>query len=110
MADVAGGPIQAPNQPNADVLAALALLREDVRRLADDFARLAQDGRGAAGAAVNDVIDDAKTQVAQTASDIEGFAAGVEADMRTRIRGKPITSVLIAASLGYAFRCARHRH
>jgi hypothetical protein len=33
----------------------------------------------------------------------------IETDMRTRIRGKPITSVLVAAGVGYALRSARRR-
>jgi hypothetical protein len=44
------------------------------------------------------------------ASGLEGFVSDVEADMRARIRAKPIASVLIAAAVGYAVHCARRRH
>jgi ElaB/YqjD/DUF883 family membrane-anchored ribosome-binding protein len=113
MVDESGGQTGALNQPGkaseADVLAAVAALREDVRRLTDDLARFAQSQRGVAEAAVTGAINDARSQVSQVASGLQGFVADVEADMRTRIRAKPITSVLIAALVGYAWRCAHRR-
>ena len=95
---------------DAEVLAAIALLREDVTRLADDVARYAENQRAAAGTIIAGAINDARSQVSQAASGVEGFIADMEADMRARIRGKPITSVLVAAAVGYAWRCVRRRH
>jgi ElaB/YqjD/DUF883 family membrane-anchored ribosome-binding protein len=109
MVDNPGGQTEAVNASEAEVLAAVASLREDVRRLTDDLARFAQSQRGAAGAAFAGAINDARGQVSQVASGLQGFASDVEADIRTRIRGKPITSVLIAAFVGYAWRCAHRR-
>ena len=113
MVDESGGQTGALNQPGkaseAEVLAAVAALREDVRRLTDDLARFAQSQSGAAGAAFTGAINDARSQVSQVASGMQGFMSDVEADMRARIRGKPITSVLIAAFVGYAWRCVHRR-
>jgi hypothetical protein len=114
MVDDSGGQIQADSQPgkasDAEVLAALALLRADVRRLTDDLVHYAQSQRAAAEAAVTGAINDARSQISQVAAGLEGFVSDVEAEMRTRIRAKPIASVLIAAAVGYALRCARRRH
>ncbi|HEY4927016.1 MAG TPA: hypothetical protein VII20_21620 [Roseiarcus sp.] len=114
MVDDSGGRTQADSQPgeasDAEVLAALASLREDVRRLTDDLARYAQSQRAAAESAVTGAIKDARSQISQVASGLEGFVSDVEADMRARIRAKPIASVLIAAAVGYAVHCARRRH
>ena len=113
MVDNSGGQKEAVDQPGkaseAEVLAAVAALREDVRRLTDDLARFAESQRVAAGAAVAGAINEARGQVSQVASGLQGFASDVGADMRMRIRAKPIASVLIAAFVGYAWRCARQR-
>jgi ElaB/YqjD/DUF883 family membrane-anchored ribosome-binding protein len=114
MVDDSGGQAQADNQPgkayDAEILAALASLREDVKRLTEDLARYGQSQIAAAEPAITGAFNDARSQVSQVASGVESFVAGVEADMRTRIRGRPIASVVIAAAVGYAFRCARRRH
>jgi ElaB/YqjD/DUF883 family membrane-anchored ribosome-binding protein len=113
MGDDLGGQIQADGQPgkasDAEVLAALASLREDVRRLMDDLEHYAQSQRAAAEAGVTGALNDVRSQISQVASGLEGFVCDAEADMRTRIRAKPIVSVLIAAAVGYALRCVRRR-
>jgi ElaB/YqjD/DUF883 family membrane-anchored ribosome-binding protein len=113
MVDDSSGQIQADGQPgkasDAEILAALASLREDVRRLTDDLAHYAQSQRAGAEAVVTGAINDARSQISQVASGLEGFVCDAEADMRTRIRAKPIASVLIAAAVGYALRCMRRR-
>jgi ElaB/YqjD/DUF883 family membrane-anchored ribosome-binding protein len=113
MVDDSAGQAQAHNQPgrasDTEVLSALASLREDVGRLAEELTRYAQAQRAAAQAAVTGAINDARSQVSQAASGVEGFVSDVEADMRTRIRAKPITSVLIAAAVGYAWHRLRRR-
>jgi ElaB/YqjD/DUF883 family membrane-anchored ribosome-binding protein len=109
MVDNSGGQAEAVNASETELLAAVAALRADVGRLTDDLGRFAESQRSAAGAAFTGAINDARSQVSQVASGLQGFVADVEADMRARIREKPITSVLIAAFVGYAWRCVHHR-
>jgi ElaB/YqjD/DUF883 family membrane-anchored ribosome-binding protein len=109
MVDDSGGKAGARHPPDAQVLAAIATLREDVKRLTDDLALYAENQRAPAGSALAGALDSARSQISQTALGIDGFAADVEADMRARIRSKPITSVLIAAAVGYAWRSLRRR-
>jgi ElaB/YqjD/DUF883 family membrane-anchored ribosome-binding protein len=106
----AEGRHRAGTASDAEVLAAIALLREDVTRLADDLARYGENQHAAAGAMIADAIADARSQVSQVASRVQVVISNIEADMRARIRGKPITSVLVAAGIGYAWRCVRRNH
>jgi ElaB/YqjD/DUF883 family membrane-anchored ribosome-binding protein len=114
MVDDASEQTGAPNQANeavdADVRASLAALRGDVERLTADLACLVQSQRSAAGSMIVGAIGEAKSQVSQAASGIESFASEVEADVRTRIRSKPLTSVLVAAAIGYSLRALEGSH
>ena len=101
--------IPAPDQRGeaGDVVAALRDLRADVKRLADDLARLAQERRSAAEVGVAAAVEDAKGRVSRAADGIEGFASELEADVRARIRTAPLTSVIAAALIGYGLRVLR---
>jgi ElaB/YqjD/DUF883 family membrane-anchored ribosome-binding protein len=108
MSSHAGGSNQ-PRPNDADVADALASLRKDVKRLADDLTRLAQSQQSMASATIAGALEDGKNQVLRLAGQVEGYASEVEDDMRTRIRNKPLTAVMVAVFVGYALRSSRRR-
>ena len=85
-----------------EVLAAVSALREDVKRLSDALAHLAESQGNIAGAAFAGVAADAKGQVSQTASDVENVVRDVEAGLRSWIKEKPLSVALILTFFGYA--------
>jgi hypothetical protein len=85
-----------------EVVAAVGALREDVKRLSDALAHLAQSQGGIAGAAFAEVVADAKGQVSQAASEVESFVLDVEAGLRSWIRERPLSAALILTFFGFA--------
>jgi hypothetical protein len=76
------------SQPSeADARASLAALREDVQRIADDLARLAQAQREAANSVARDL----------------------EAELRRQMRDDPVRAALALAFFGYLMGRRRRR-
>ncbi len=84
-----------PRPNDADVADALASLRKDVKRLADDLTRLAQSQQSMASATIAGALEDGKNQVLRLAGQVEGYA--------------PLTAVMVAVFVGYALRSSRRR-
>jgi ElaB/YqjD/DUF883 family membrane-anchored ribosome-binding protein len=85
-----------------DLAASLAAIRADITRLSDTMAGLMRGQADVAGAAVKGAVDDARSQISQTASYAQDSAFGIAADVERRIERNPLTAVLIAAGIGLA--------
>jgi ElaB/YqjD/DUF883 family membrane-anchored ribosome-binding protein len=87
---------------SADLSADLVALRADIARLSDTMAGLVRSQANSASAAVKGVMDDARDQLSQAASQAQESALGAAADLERRIEKNPLTAVLIAAGIGMA--------
>ncbi len=83
-------------------------LEADIRQLREDFAKLAQQlsttgehGYGAARRAAAGGVDQLRSQGEAVIDDLRSSARDMEEQLTNTVREKPVTSLAIAAGIGY---------
>jgi len=90
-----------PKDTAQDLAADLALLREDVARLASQLQALGGQSVRTAKRAASEKVEQLRAQGEAAMSDLRGNAEELEEQLVARVREKPITSLAMAAGLGY---------
>jgi len=85
----------------SDIEADLRQLREDVAKLAEQFAKTGQHSYGAARRAASEGLEQLRVQGEAAVEGLKGNARDIEDQMTAKVREKPITALAIAAGLGY---------
>lgn len=90
-----------PKDTAQDLAADLALLREDVARLAAQLQALGEQSVRTAKRAASEKVEQIRAQGEAAMSDLRDNAEELEEQLVARVREKPITSLAMAAGLGY---------
>lgn len=87
----------------------VAQLRKDLAKLADQFARTSQHGYDTARRAASESVEQLKSQGEAALGDFREGAENIEAQVIETVREKPITSLAVAAGLGFLFALISRR-
>ena len=88
-------------RPRADLEADIRQLREDFARLAKQLSTTGEHGYGAARRAAVDGADQLRSQGEAVIEELRANARDIEAQLTNTVREKPVTSLAIAAGIGY---------
>lgn len=87
----------------ADLEADIRQLREDVAALAKQLAATTQHGAGTARAVALEGVDHLRLQGEAAIDALRSNARDFEAQLTSSVREKPVTSLAIAAGIGFLF-------
>lgn len=87
----------------------VALLRADLAKLAEQFAKTGQHSYAAARRAAKDGADQLRSQSEAAFGDFKAGAENIEAQLADAVREKPVTSLAIAAGVGFLFAMLSRR-
>jgi len=108
MATAAGK--SATNQATtADLEADIEQLKADIQKLTEQLARTGQHGYGAARRAAADGVEQLRAQGEAALDSMRGSAEDIEAQLIAKVREKPVTSLAIAAGVGFLFALLSRR-
>ncbi len=85
----------------SDLEADVRQLREDIAKLTEQLAKTGQHGYGAAKRAAADGVDQLKAQGEAALGTLRDRAHDIEDELTARVKEKPLTSIAIAAGVGY---------
>jgi ElaB/YqjD/DUF883 family membrane-anchored ribosome-binding protein len=92
-----------------DLEAEIAQLREEMARLAEQIARTSDSSYAAARRAANEGLEQMKIQGEAAMEDLKANARDMEQQLTETVREKPITSLAIAACVGFLFAVLMRR-
>jgi ElaB/YqjD/DUF883 family membrane-anchored ribosome-binding protein len=108
MADTMG--TTGAEKPTArDVEADIRQLQEDLAALKEQLARTGEHGIGAAKRAAAEGVEQLKAQGEAAMAGVKDKAQDIEEELTARVREKPITSLAVAAAIGYVFALISNR-
>ena len=87
----------------------IAQLRKDLAKLAEQFGKTGQHSYDAARRAATEGVDKLKAQSEATFGDFKAGAENIEAQLSEAVREKPVTSLAIAAGVGFLFALLSRR-
>jgi ElaB/YqjD/DUF883 family membrane-anchored ribosome-binding protein len=87
----------------------VAQLRKDLAKLAEQFAKTGQHSYDAARRAATEGVEQLKTQGGAAFGDFKAGAENLEAQLTEAVREKPVTSLAIAAGVGFLFALLSRR-
>jgi ElaB/YqjD/DUF883 family membrane-anchored ribosome-binding protein len=93
-------PPSLPNPRPGDIAADFANLRKDVAKLSDTVTHLLKSRADSASHTVADALDSAKGTLAAGAAQASHRVSGLGAELEATIERNPLTSVLVALSIG----------
>lgn len=98
----------AKNGPQ-DLEAEIAKLREEMAKLAEQISRTSDSSYSTARRAANEGIEQLKVHGEAAMEDLKANARDVEKQLTETVREKPITSLAIAAGVGFLFAVLMRR-
>ncbi len=93
----------------ADLEADIAQLKADIQKLTEQLAKTGQHGYGAARRAATEGVEQLRAQGEAAFENMRGSAEDLEAQLIAKVREKPVTSLAIAAGIGYLFALLSRR-
>lgn len=87
----------------------IAQLKKDLAKLAEQFSKTGQHSYGAAKRAATEGVEQLKTQGEAAFGDFKAGAENIEAQLTEVVREKPVTSLAIAAGVGFLFALLSRR-
>ncbi|SFP28070.1 Membrane-anchored ribosome-binding protein, inhibits growth in stationary phase, ElaB/YqjD/DUF883 family [Mesorhizobium sp. NFR06] len=93
----------------ADLEADIEQLKVDIQRLTEQLAKTSQHGYGAARRAAADGVEQLRAQGEAALESVRGSAEDIEAQLIAKVREKPVTSLAIAAGVGFLFALLSRR-
>lgn len=93
----------------ADLEADIRQLKEDIEKLTRQLAATGEHGYGAARRATAEGVEQLKAHGEAALGSLRGSAEDIEAQIVARVREKPVTSLAIAAGVGYLFALLSRR-
>ena len=92
-----------------DIEADIALLREDIARLAKDISQISERSVKTAKRAASDGVEQLRARGEAKYEDLRGSAQDLEEEVTRRVREKPLTSLAMAAGVGFLFALIARR-
>lgn len=93
----------------ADLEADIRQLRADIEELTRQLQKTGQDGYGAARRAASEGVEQLRAQGEAAFESMRGSAQDLEAQLIANVREKPVTSLAIAAGVGFLFALLSRR-
>ncbi len=113
MANAAGKALSDDMKTDADNIAALeaeiSLLKAELEALAKQFAKTSEHGMGTAKRAAALGVEQLRTQGEAALDNVRSSAKDVETQLIAHVQEKPVTSLAIAAGVGYLFALLSRR-
>ncbi|RWA67198.1 DUF883 domain-containing protein [Mesorhizobium sp. M1C.F.Ca.ET.193.01.1.1] len=94
---------------NSDLEADIQQLRADIEELTKQLAKTGEHGYGAARRAAAEGVEQLRTQGEAAFESMRGSAHDIEAQLVASVREKPVTSLAIAAGVGFLFALLSRR-
>lgn len=87
----------------------IAQLKKDLAKLAEQFSKTGQHSYGAAKRAATEGVEQLKSQGEAAFGDFKAGAENIEVQLSEAVREKPVTSLAIAAGVGFLFAMLSRR-
>ncbi|KAA3447182.1 hypothetical protein C7I87_28465 [Mesorhizobium sp. SARCC-RB16n] len=94
---------------NQDLEADIRQLKADIDKLTRQLAKTGEHGYGTARRAAADGVEQLRAQGEAAFDSLRGNARDIEAQMVASVREKPVTSLAIAAGVGFLFALLARR-
>ena len=93
----------------SDLEAEIKLLRADIEKLTEQLQRTGEHGIGAARRAASQGAEQLRAKGEETVESLRQNARDIEAQITENVREKPISSLAIAAGVGFLFALIARR-
>ena len=97
------------SRTNADLEADIRQLKADIEKLTKQLAKTGEHGYGTARRAATEGVEQLRAQGEAAFDSLRGNAKDIEAQMMANVREKPVTSLAIAAGVGFLFALLARR-
>lgn len=94
---------------NSDLEADIRQLKADIEKLTKQLATTGEHGYGTARRAAAEGVEQLRVQGEAALDGLRGNAQDIEAQVMARVREKPVTSLAIAAGVGFLFALLARR-
>ncbi|KRB21237.1 MULTISPECIES: DUF883 family protein [Mesorhizobium] len=94
---------------NSDLEADIKQLKADIDKLTKQLAKTGEHGYGTARRAAAEGVEQLRAQGEAAFDSLRGNARDIEAQMLASVREKPVTSLAIAAGVGFLFALLARR-
>ncbi|MEI9408698.1 hypothetical protein [Mesorhizobium salmacidum] len=94
---------------NSDLEADIRQLKADIDKLTKQLAQIGEHGYGTARRAAVEGVEQLRAQGEAAFDSLRGNARDIEAQMVASVREKPVTSLAIAAGIGFLFALLARR-
>ncbi|MEP6564375.1 MAG: hypothetical protein ABJB10_04505 [Mesorhizobium sp.] len=106
MATAAG---KTANESNPDLEADIKQLKADIEKLTKQLAKTGEHGYGTARRAATEGVEQLRAQGEAAFDNLRSNAKDIETQMMASVREKPVTSLAIAAGVGFLFALLARR-
>ncbi|QKC81455.1 DUF883 family protein [Mesorhizobium sp. NZP2077] len=96
-------------QANSDLEADIRQLKADIDKLTKQLAKTGEHGYGTARRAATEGVEQLRAQGEAAYDSLRGSAKDIEAQLLANVREKPVTSLAIAAGVGFLFALLARR-
>jgi ElaB/YqjD/DUF883 family membrane-anchored ribosome-binding protein len=94
---------------NSDLEADIRQLKADIDKLTKQLAKTGEHGYGTARRAATEGVEHLRAQGEAAFDSLRGSAKDIEAQLLANVREKPVTSLAIAAGVGFLFALLARR-
>lgn len=108
MATAAGKTANA-SRANSDLEADIRQLKADIEKLTKQLAKTGEHGYGTARRAATEGVEQLRAQGEAAFDNLRSNAKDIEAQVAASVREKPVTSLAIAAGVGFLFALLARR-
>ncbi|ESY75356.1 MULTISPECIES: DUF883 family protein [unclassified Mesorhizobium] len=105
----AAGKTASDARANADLEADIRQLKADIDKLTKQLAKTGEHGYGTARRAATEGVEQLRAQGEAAFDSLRSNAKDIEAQMMASVREKPVTSLAIAAGVGFLFALLARR-
>ncbi|MFD2057620.1 YqjD family protein [Mesorhizobium calcicola] len=105
----AAGKAANEGRSNSDLEADIRQLKADIDKLTKQLAKTGEHGYGTARRAATEGVEQLRAQGEAAFDNLRSNAKDIEAQMMASVREKPVTSLAIAAGVGFLFALLARR-
>ena len=105
----AAGKTANETRANSDLEADIRQLKADIDKLTKQLAKTGEHGYGTARRAATEGVEQLRAQGEAAFDTLRGSAKDIEAQLLANVREKPVTSLAIAAGVGFLFALLARR-